>query len=102
MREPPQPGDRIVVLYREGESKYGLDAALARVIPSTDAVGGRDQQYVWFRGSDAGTALWRRLDQEGVEWARFDGDPDEWRRNRGWCAVVDTLLAARRLAGTDE
>lgn len=97
---PPQPGDRIVVLYRDAETKYGMTAVLAQVIPRSDRFGGRDAASVWFRGA-GGRALCRRLDEEGVEWARVSAtDVANWELHGGWAPVVAELQAARRLAGT--
>lgn len=98
MREPPQPGDQIILLYREGETEYGMIAVCARVVPvpHTDVVGGRsDLALVWFRAG-GGKLLCRWLDEEGIEWARAPVRAD----NDALRDVVTELSAARRLAGT--
>lgn len=108
MREPPQPGDRIVVLYREGESPYGLDAVLATVVappplgPTETPALVTASTPAWFRVAGHIT-LCRRLDEEGVEWARVtDVQVATHELQGGWTDVVDMLLAARQLSGIGE
>jgi hypothetical protein len=95
---PPQPGDRIVVLYREGESKYGMEAVFGTVTASTGTVGLAAPSFVWFRAGE-GKILCRQLDEEGIEWARVT---DVQAEAAMWIDAVLVLEAARRLAGTDE
>jgi hypothetical protein len=103
--EPPQPGDRIVVLYREGESRFDMYAVLATVVSGVDHslaahLAGSSGSFVWFCGA-ADEILCRALDDEGVEWARVTHVQAEARGIRGgWTDVVPALVAARRLAGT--
>lgn len=99
MREPPKPGDLIVVLYREGESKYGFDAGCGSAVETSP--GGLRDTHVGVH-INADTVLYRRLEEEGVEWARWAGSASEFERLGGWCDLVPMLLAARRLAGTGE
>ena len=87
------------MLYREGESLYGMRAVLATVKEppaATDAF--VRASFVWFRVAGH-VVLARQLDDEGIEWARVT----EVQAEAGvWTDVVPALLAARRLAGTGE
>lgn len=102
MNEPPKPGDVIVVLYRDGEVEYGMVAVRTCVVePSPLASPLSATSFVWFRAGGA-RLLTRQLDEEGIEWARDPGPPPGHDSDWSWHTLVQTLQAARRLAGTGD
>lgn len=89
-----------MLIYREGESPYGMVAVCGRVesppAPTPEII---TAAFVWVRVAGH-RVLARQLDEEGVEWARVDeGQVNVWGSFGGWTDLVPGLLAAQRLAG---